>query len=179
MIQLRRRIYTLVERWIVASGNFGTEAALRANTTRLVFVCSGNICRSPYAEFVARARGLEAISAGTHTHNGLPADPTALVEASRRSVDMGAHLTTRWQDAPLHTGDLIVAMQLRHALSVRERARQLGCHVVMLNAFLQPDFPVIWDPYGKPQSHYAESFDLIESGIGRLATLLQKRAAPA
>jgi protein-tyrosine-phosphatase len=42
----------------------------------------------------------------------------------------------------------------------------------MLNAFLLPHFAVIWDPYGKPQHAYAESFDLIESGLRRLAARL-------
>lgn len=179
MLQLRNRMYTWVERLALASGNLGANhATLPSGPSRLVFVCSGNICRSPFAEFVARTRGLEAISAGTHTDNGLPADRTALAEASRRGVDMGSHLTTRWEDAPLRGGDLIVAMQLRHVVAVRQRARQLGCHVVLLNAFLLPDFAVIWDPYGKPQNVYAQSFDLIESGIDRLADLLQRRVAP-
>jgi protein-tyrosine phosphatase len=180
-LQLRRRIYSWVERSVLATGALGAGASvLPADLGRLVFVCSGNICRSPYAEFVARARGLEAISAGTHTRNGLPADRTATAEASLRGVDMGAHQTTRWEDVALRPGDLIVAMQLRHALAVRERARHHDCHVVMLNAFLLPRFAVIWDPYGKVQPVYAQSFDLIESGVERLAARLQaaRRTGP-
>lgn len=173
MIQLRRRIYTCFERAVLASGSLGANGQeLPAGGGRLIFVCTGNICRSPYAEFVARSLGMEAISAGTNTQQGLPADRTAMVEASRRGVDMAGHLTTRWEDVELRPGDLVVAMQLRHAYAVRQRARQHDCHVVMLNAFLLPHFAVIWDPYGKPQHAYAESFDLIESGLRRLAARL-------
>jgi protein-tyrosine phosphatase len=174
MIQLRRRIYTCVERAVLASGSLGANGhELPSGSGRLIFVCTGNICRSPYAEFVARSLGMEAISAGTNTHQGLPADRTAVAEASRRGVDMTAHLTTRWEDVELRPGDLVVAMQLRHAYAVRPRARQHDCHVVMLNAFLLPRFAVIWDPYGKPQHAYAESFDLIESGLQRLVSRLR------
>src|SRR5215475_9849794 len=79
---------------------------------RVVFVCSGNICRSPYAEVAARMRGLPAVSCGTHTQTGLPADGTAIVEAARRTVDLSAHRTTRWEDFEPEDGDLLIAMQL-------------------------------------------------------------------
>lgn len=170
MLQLRRRMYTWVERSILASGALGTGGrTLEPNPGRIIFVCTGNICRSPYAEFVARRHGLEAISCGTDTRAGLPADRGAMEEAHRRGVDMQSHLTTRWEDVELRPGDLIVAMQLQHAIVVRPRVRRQSCRVVMLNSFLLPEFAVIWDPYGKPQQAFSEAFDLIDSGVGRLA----------
>jgi Low molecular weight phosphotyrosine protein phosphatase len=61
------------------------------NCERVVFVCTGNICRSPYAEAAARAHGINAVSCGTHTRTGLPADPVAIREAALRGRDMTAH----------------------------------------------------------------------------------------
>jgi protein-tyrosine phosphatase len=174
MLQLRRKMYTWVERSVVTSGALGTGgSAFEPSPGRIIFVCTGNICRSPYAEFVARRHGLQAISCGTHTRGGLPADRTATEEARQRGVDMQSHLTTRWEDVELRAGDLIIAMQLRHALVVRPRARRHGSRVVMLNSLLLPEFAVIWDPYGRPQQAFSEAFDLIDCGVERLAARLR------
>src|SRR5882757_1356660 len=149
MIQLRRKLYTCVERVALATGGLAANGiALRGSPGRTIFVCTGNICRSPYAEFVARSHGVEAISCGTHTQTGLPADRSAMEEARRRGVDMQHHRTTRWDDVQLRDGDLVITMQLRHAATVLSRARRHNCRVVMLNSFLLPQFAVIWDPYG-------------------------------
>ena len=145
------------------------EARHRCSLKRVVFVCSGNICRSPYAEVSARMRGLTAVSCGTQTQTGLAADNTAIIEAARRAVDLKAHRTTRWEDLELEAGDLIVCMQLRHALAVRPRARASGCPVVMLSSFLLPQFAPVWDPYGKQSPEFQRAFDLIDAGVHRLS----------
>jgi protein-tyrosine phosphatase len=144
---------------------------------RMVFVCSGNICRSPYAEVAARMLGLDAVSCGTHTRAGLPADATAITEAARREVDLTAHRTTRWEDCEIETGDLIVAMQLRHALAVLPRARARSCPVVMLSSFLLPEFAPVWDPYGKQSAEFRRAFDLIDAGLRRMSQLKEGAAA--
>ena len=43
--------------------------------SRLVFVCSGNICRSPFGEYIAKAKGLNAVSYGLQCRGGDKADP--------------------------------------------------------------------------------------------------------
>jgi protein-tyrosine phosphatase len=131
---------------------------------RLVFVCSGNICRSPYAEAVARSCGAAAISCGTSTQLGLPADGIAIKEAAARAMDITAHRTTPWEQVQLAPGDVIVAMQLRHAMVVLSRARQERAPVVMLSSVLS-SHAVISDPYGWPQKEYTRIFDLIDTGV--------------
>ena len=51
--------------------------------TRLVFVCSGNICRSPYGEFYARKLGIDASSCGLHADDGGAANERAISVASK------------------------------------------------------------------------------------------------
>ncbi len=169
MLRVRTRLYPKIERGVLALGWLrANEARHSQGSKRLVFVCSGNICRSPYAQALARMRGMRAISCGTHTRPGLPADATAIREAARRDVDLTSHMTTRWEDVDLAEGDLIVAMQLRHAWTVLPRARANRCPVVMLSSFL-PEFAPVWDPYGKPGDAYQRAFDLIDSGVDRMA----------
>ena len=137
---------------------------------RLIFVCSGNICRSPYAQEAARRHGLAAVSCGTHTRNGLPANDSAVREAAHRGVDLSAHKTTRWEDLKVEKGDVIVAMQLQHALAVLPRARGEGFPVVVFSSLL-PRFRTVWDPYGKPDEQFREVFNLIDTGMARVARL--------
>ena len=103
-----------MERGVLALGWLRADRLRRwPGQGRLVFVCSGNICRSPYAQEVARRHGIAAVSCGIDTNNGLPADSAAMRTAAQRGVDLSAHRTTKWEDLVVATGDVIVAMQLK------------------------------------------------------------------
>jgi protein-tyrosine phosphatase len=165
MLRIRRRLYPWIERSVLAMRLLRVDGAAEwSKYRRLVFVCSGNICRSPYAEIAARDCGLAALSCGTHTENGRPADAVAITEAARRGKDLGRHKTRRWEDVELTPGDVIVVMQLKHALAVLPRARREGFSIVLLSSLL-PDFKVLWDPYGRPADDYTYVFDLIDAGV--------------
>jgi len=166
---IRRRLYPLLERTLLGLGAFRSAAGDRKSAPqRVIFVCSGNICRSPYAEALARARGLPAVSCGTHARSGSPADPSAIAEAASRGIALDDHRAARWQDMELRRGDLIVAMTLRHILFVLPRVLRSGSDLALFSALL-PRFAPIWDPYGRPREFYGQIFDLIDIGISRLA----------
>jgi protein-tyrosine phosphatase len=170
MSSISLRLYPRIERRVVAAGWFREEDPRRwRDFRRVVFVCTGNICRSPYAESIARKHGLVAVSCGVNTENGLPADPTAIIEAGRRNVDITSHRTTRWQDLEIQSGDIVVATELRHAMAIWRKAREKNCPVVLLSSLLRPKFEVLRDPYGRPQQEYARIFDLIDSSVACLA----------
>jgi protein-tyrosine phosphatase len=171
MLRVRARLNSLIERGVLALGCLRADRLRQwHHCRRLIFVCSGNICRSPYAQEAARRHGIAAVSCGTHTNNGLPAEPAAIREAARRGVDLSAHRTTKWDDLAIEKGDVIVAMQLRHALTVLSRARAEAYPVVMFSSLL-PGFATVWDPFGKPDEQFRQVFDLIDAGIARFAGL--------
>lgn len=120
-----------------------------------------------------RARGIPAISCGTNTTAGRPADPVAITEAARRGVDLSTHRTSRWQDIPIGAGDLVVATQLKHALVVLPRARANNAQVVVMSSLL-PKFGVVWDPYGREAQAFVEAFELIDRAVDRLVELAQE-----
>jgi protein-tyrosine phosphatase len=164
MWRVRSYLYPEIERGLLALGYLRADQARHGRAKRLVFVCTGNICRSPYAQAVARMRHVNAVSCGTQTNNGLPANDVAIAEAARRAVDLTSHTTTCWEDLELEEGDLVVAMQLRHAWAVLPRARARSVPVVMLSSLL-PEFAPVFDPYGKDSAAFQRAFDLIDMGV--------------
>jgi protein-tyrosine-phosphatase len=63
-----------------------------------LFVCTGNTCRSAYAEAYARARGIDAASAGTSARDGERSPADAVAVASERGIDLNEHRARRLTD---------------------------------------------------------------------------------
>src|SRR5579871_3729658 len=100
-----------------------TSLGLKSGTYKVLFVCTGNICRSPTAEAVFRhhvtAAGLdkriETASAGTHTfHVGETVDSRSIAAAAARGVDMADMRARKLLDEDFHTFDLILVMDRHH-----------------------------------------------------------------
>lgn len=98
--------------------------------TSILFVCMGNICRSPTAEgvFLAKARAaglldsLRVESAGTHLHHvGEAPDPRAQAYASKRGFDLSTQRARQVKAEDFVKFDLILAMD-RHNLALLEAA---------------------------------------------------------
>ena len=82
---------------------------------KLLFVCTGNTCRSPLAEAIARKvaieRGLpeiEAASAGTSAWDGAAASDGALLVGLERRLDLGSHRSQQLTRALVESNDLIL-----------------------------------------------------------------------
>jgi protein-tyrosine-phosphatase/peptidoglycan/xylan/chitin deacetylase (PgdA/CDA1 family) len=138
---------------------------------RVIFVCTGNICRSPYAELVARRMGLEAISCGIDTTPALPADDTAIRVAAMRGIDLTEHRTSTWQSVTLFPGDLVLPLTLFHMQDVRNRSHRAGCQLSLVSALLRRRFSVVTDPYGKDERAFHDAYDLIDEALAHLKAL--------
>ena len=97
---------------------------------RVLFVCSGNICRSPLAEAIFKAEAKNAglassfhvDSAGTHGfHEGEPADPRTRRVGSKNGLDVDS-MARPVRDEDFDDFDLIVAMDRGHLRELRSRA---------------------------------------------------------
>jgi protein-tyrosine phosphatase len=119
-----------------------------AEIRRLVFVCHGNICRSAYAEAVARSLGLDSASFGLSTYAGGPAHPPAIAAAKELGHDMTAHRTTRSEDFDLRPGDLLLAMEVRQLARLAVDPRLGGAPRSLLGLWMQPPMPHLHDPFG-------------------------------
>jgi len=94
---------------------------------RLVFVCTGNICRSPMAEVYARAYGtrrgwyVEARSGGILGIIDKPADPLAVKVMAEIDVDLAGHRSGGVTAEMMEWARYVLVMELHHAAKLRER----------------------------------------------------------
>ena len=137
-------------------------------TRSVLFVCLGNICRSPTAEAVFRAladgRGLHIDSAGTSGwHDGHGADVRASAEARRRGYNMSAIRSRKVTVEDFETFDLIIAMDrqnLRDLLTIQPAGSNARVELFLPFApeLNREEIP---DPYY--EDNFPEVFDMIET----------------
>lgn len=125
---------------------------------RLVFVCSGNICRSPFAEHVALGRGFRAISCGTTALPGSLADPMAIEVAARMGMDLTRHRSSEIQDVETAPTDLFVVMDINHLMKAKAWSGEVGAQVTLLGLWDGLNPVVIDDPFGRPKDEFEQCF---------------------
>ena len=131
---------------------------------RLVFICLGNVCRSPYAEAIAKRHGFNSISFGVDTSDGKPANHRAIAIARERDVDLTAHATKRVEHYAPTEGDLIVGMEMLHLERFDEKfAGTAVVQKTLLGLSLDEGVkPYIHDPYCGSDAYFRQCFNVIE-----------------
>ena len=137
---------------------------------RLVFVCKGNICRSPYASTRARALGIQAASYGLNAAEGAPADPLASRNALQRGVDLSAHRAAAFHCARLEAKDLVIVFEPAQLAQVQERCRSAA--MSLLGIWARPLRPHVQDPYGRSDRYFQQCFTVIDANVEELARRL-------
>ena len=142
---------------------------------RLVFICKGNICRSPYAEYRARSLGLPSISVGLMTVDNRPANQDAIQAAVVRGVDLGSHKTTEINSYKYQSGDLLIGFEPWHIKSLKLEIASHNMQITMLGLWSQHTRrPYIHDPYGLSQAYFDSCFSRIDNAIENIALLIKR-----
>ena len=155
---------------------------------RILFVCMGNICRSPTAEGVfrrlvsERAPGLavEIDSAGTHGyHVGEPPDARAVAAAARRGIDLRAIRARSVNDEDFDRFDLIVAMDRLNLATLVDRSPAHARERIRLFMDFADGNPIddVPDPYYGGPIGFEQVLDLAEEAAeGLLREVLELEA---
>lgn len=140
----------------------------------LLFVCSGNTCRSPLAEALARKiadrRGIEDLnvsSAGTNAWDNIPATDEALLIGMERDLDLTGHRSRKLTPAIVSEADLIFVMTPGHIEQVKQLGGRGKVHVIDEYASGASN-KGISDPYGGDLEAYRRAADALEQELERL-----------
>ena len=155
-------------------------------TYSILFVCMGNICRSPTAHGVFRQmvidQGLSAWvkvdSAGTHNyHPGSPPDERSQEHAAKRGYDLSDLRARQIQDADFERHDLILVMDMDNLALVQEQCPQAHQHKVRrLTEFcLQHNRTVVPDPYYGGKTGFEDVLNLVEDACEGLILHVKKQ----
>lgn len=143
--------------------------------SKVLFVCTGNICRSPTAEGVLRKRAAEhelvltIASAGTHGHyhEGEPPDQRAIKEALNRGYDIREQRARLLKPEDYASFELILALDEEHLDFMRRQCPAQHRHKLHLLMDFAPELGLknVPDPYyGSPRG-FAEVLDMIEAAV--------------
>ncbi len=158
---------------------------------KVLFVCMGNICRSPSAEGVFRSSVqsgplrdyVEVASCGTHDyHVGEPADRRSHQAALQRGVDISAHRARQLCKTDFETYDYIIVMDetnYRQAMQLCPKGCAEKVHYFMDFA---PQLGVkeVPDPYHGGPDGFEHVLDLIEAAtVGLMADIRERHIDPA
>jgi len=152
----------------VATGRAAIVRPDPAVVRRLVFVCHGNICRSAFADVVARTLGANVASFGLSTSSGKGAHEPAIATAAALGVDMRHHRTTRVQDFVAQPGDLLIGMETRHLRRMAAMPTLAGLPRTLLGLWAQPIMPHLHDPYHLDPRYMATCLTRIRTATERL-----------
>lgn len=156
------------------------------DVVRVLFVCMGNICRSPTAEGVFRQRvrdagladRIETDSAGTHSyHIGKGPDQRSQAEARTRGVDLSDIRSRRVEASDFSHFDWILAMD-RDNLAILEAECPAGeqhkLHLFLRFAANRPEDEVP-DPYYGGERGFVHVFDLIDDAADGLLDAIRRQ----
>lgn len=146
---------------------------------RLVFVCHGNICRSPFGHFVAEKLipGVPVVSFGLSTSTGIEAYDMAQDVAKDFSIDLSSHRATDIHDFNIEEGDLILVMEDRHIDKLRPFVQGRGARVALLGLWCHPPLALLYDPHTLSRDYFTSCFSRIQQAVEVLAADIARDAA--
>ena len=152
------------------------------NTKTILFVCTGNSCRSVMAEYLLRhalkdREDVAVYSAGTGVFLRSSASKETLHVLARRGVDASMHVSQSVTNILLNQSDLILVMTRTHRQQVLERLPVVENRVYLLREFNDEPAALhagldIPDPIGKPAEAYEECLLLINEAVEKLVKLI-------
>ena len=148
-------------------------------TTKILLVCTGNICRSPLAAALLQraltergVEGMDVSSAGTGAWDGAPVSEGAYLVGLERGLDLSAHRARLLTRELIEEADLVLTMARHHRARVDELGGEGRVFVLGEYAGREGDEAEVSDPFGGDLEVYRDTSvelqALIEAAVGRI-----------
>lgn len=142
--------------------------------TKVLFVCSGNTCRSPMAEAILASKrlpGIEVRSAGVFAFDGADLSPQAGHVLADNQIDF-QHKATLLQAEDVDWADLILTMTESHKTFIHQQFPHAADKVHTLKEYVGEESKDVADPFGGSVSVYEETFAELKQLIEKLILIL-------
>ncbi len=151
---------------------------------KVIFVCSGNICRSPMGEALLKhaiestpannpVRNLEVCSAGVSTVDGLPPSANSVSAMGEVGIDISNYLSTSLTQDIIDQTYAIFAMDDTHIDAIKMRFKNLPKRMFKVLDMSDMSRKIVFDPYGGDLQEYRECRDDIVTAIAGILKYLQ------
>ena len=131
---------------------------------KILFVCTGNTCRSPMAEALWRQMGGDAFSAGLRAAPWARASWNAVDVMAERGIDLTGHRAVRLDDEVAARADLIVPLTESLGAVIADRYPQVKDRILLMGN--------VPDPYGGDIDDYRQCADRVGEMLSRLKETL-------
>lgn len=163
---------------IVRAGRYGPKELERMSATLILFVCTGNTCRSPMAEALCRrmladrldcdpseiaSRGYEVASAGLSAARGAGASEHAIRAAADFDADLRRHASRPLTPELVREADHVFTMTRDHMRAIVSRMPEARGKTTLLS----PELDDVLDPYGADLETYMRTAAMIERCLAR------------